>query len=352
MRTYIGERETVWLFVLLFMSRFLLCGINGFVDSAGSMAYISLLVCAAGALLIFWITNKVISLMKYTLGEMMNLAYGKKIGFALRIMIFALTVLNASSKLRMYTAAVGEEVLISSPIMYIMLFFVSAAAAAAFFGIEPLTRYSYIAGILILTVSAVICAMNIKHADLGNLLPTKSMCNRSFFDSFSQLYMFSDVLYLYSLPRFLKSGKSVSKIGMRALTAAGIAAGIITFFYCAAVPYPSSMEFKYPYLRLASLAEASILLQRMEGFVYLVWIFSGFISVGATAVFALNIFSDVFDTSDAKGTLPLLIFIIVVIACSKFDFERALNHLLCIAAFVLPLVTAVPYRVKARRGKG
>lgn len=351
MKTYVGEKETTWLFVMLFISRFLLRGINSFVASTGNTAYISIFLCAAAVLLIFWLTNKIIPLIKYNLSELVNKVYGRKIGLVLGSVIFVITVLNASSRLRMFTAAVGDEVMTASPIMYIMLFFGAGAAAAAYFGAEPLTRYSYIAGILMFAASAVVCALNIKHINIENLLPHKGVYSGSIGGIFSHLYMFSDALYLYCMPRFLKSGKSVNKIGTRALAISGTAVTLIAFFYCAAVPYPSSAEFEYPFFRLSALAEASLLLQRMEGFVYLIWIFSGFISVGALAMFAMNIFFEVFDTSDAKGTLPLLIFIIIGAAYSKSDFEKALNYMICITAFIFTPITAVLYRIRSRRTK-
>lgn len=351
MKTYIGEKETKWLFVMLFTSRAFVGAIHDFISFSGSIAYLNVIVCTVLVFLFLLIVNKINPCMKDDLFSMMRFCYGKPAAVALGTVLTALSFLNTAVRLRMFADAVKGAVLPSSPVIYILLFFAAAAAAVLLLGAEPITRYGYVSAIVIFFLTAIICLFNVRQYNVSNLYPHGGEYVKKLSSGTSMIYMFSDVLYLYIISGFFKSGGAVKRIGIRAAAVSGIAVTLLVLFCCALTPYPATLAFKYSFFRLASLAKSSVVLQRLDGLVYIIWIFTGFVSVGALALFTLITFSETFDTSDTKGTLPLTVFVIVVLAYAGIGFEKVLNILLCAAAFLLPAVTAAVCRIKMKGRK-
>lgn len=344
LKIYIGEKETKWLLIIIFTSHFFVSSLTEFIVLFKNAAYIGVILSALCALLFFEITNKINYHMKYDLINMMKKCYGKTITTVLGTVIVALSVVNVSDLMRTFADAIGNVMLKTSPLAYILLFFAIASAASSLLGIKTLTQYAYIVGGAVTLMLFVIFLMNIKQYDVGNLALNFSKSDKV--PKPSMPYMFSDIIYLFCISDLFKSGRAVIRVGRRAIIISGAAAALIAFFYCAAVPYPASLTFKYPFLRLASVADASIIFKRLEGLVYIIWIFSGFVSVGALSAFSLNIFSKVFNTSDTFGSLPVMIFIITAAAYMGFCSVKIFNFMFWILSFVLPIVTAMVYEKK------
>ena len=120
------------------------------------------------------------------------------------------------------------------------------------------------------------------------------------------------------------------RVGIKAAVISAVIIVIVTLAYALCVPYPASSVYEYPFFRLATLANASVLFQRLDGAVYITWIFAeGLICTGALALFWSMIFADGFKCSDYKGSAPLVVLIISALSLSSLKAVKNLKHGVC-----------------------
>lgn len=349
---HIGERETKWLLVILVTSRFFLGAVSGFVKAAGTAAAVSAAVCSLLVLLYFAVLGKIRLNSEGGISSMLSMGCGKYLGFAAAALLTVFSVFNASARLREFTNAVGDIILPDSPDAYIIIFFAAVMLAVSFFGTETITRYCLAAGTVILLLAALICLMNISSADLLNVCPPLGNGISGILKGLGSVYLFSDMLYIYLLEDFFRKKGASGRIGVRAAAVSGVVITVLTLMYTLCVPYPASKFFEYPVFRLAALSNTSVLFQRADGIVYIIWLFSGFISSGALALFTAMLFAKCFRADDYRGCVPAVIFIICALALSKTDLSR-FGAVFAAASFIIVGVAAAvqSFREKNRGGK-
>ena len=351
MKTYIGERETKWLFFILISSRAYIGAINEFVGNMASNAYIGAAICSATAFLLFFFTNKANPLIRRDLFSMMDVCCSRSITVVIGAFLTVVSALNCSYRLRMFSDAVSEIILPNSPVIYVMIFFAAAMAAVPMFGLEPVTRYGLIIGSVIAALTILAAVFNIGGYEASNLYFFKLDFDGGFVKNGFSVYVFSDIFYLYVISDFFKSGGAVRRTGCRSVAMGGILISALTLLYCLCMPYPASEAFGYPFFRLASLAKSSVVFQRLDGIVYIIWFFLGFICTGSLMLFTLMMFSKTFRCSDFKGVLPAAVFSVFALAYLDLKLEFAVNALMLAAAFVLPAVIIPLYNLKTGRRK-
>ncbi len=341
----IGAKETVWLFIILIISRVTLDAVSVFVHNSGTAAAINSICGLVIAAIAVLITN--IAFKNNNIKDVFTGVYGKTGQTALRAVLLVVTILNASRRMTMFSDAIGDFVLETSPMVFILCIFALSVFFASFTGIEALSRFSYLAGICIVLFVGIIVVSSSVEARVENIYPILGKGRA--LNVFNMLYVFSDIMYFYLIGSHVANKKKHIELGI--VIKSGIIIAFIAFFYTLCVPYPVSEKFVYPIYRLASLANTSVLIQRLDGLVFLIWIFAGFVSVGALTIFASEIFEDVFKLSDRRGALPVITFVIFLLAITgggKFGF---LDTILSIFAFAVFPVTSVIYKYKSRRRK-
>lgn len=348
---YIGEKETGWLLTVLVTSQIFVRGINGFVSASGTAGAIVSLLCCAIVLVYFWIIDKLKFSHDVGMFDMMRESYGNSATVIIGAVLTVLSALNCSMRLKMFSVAVADIVLPDSPQVYVMLFFAVAMLVAVSVGLEALTRYALPAGMVIALLSAAVVAFNFDSYKLTNIFPLLGRGGEGIASSSGMISMFSDFFYIYILADFFRKKHAVKRVSLKAVALSGIIITSITFFYILAVPYPSSAKFDYPFFRLASLANTSVLFQRLDAFVYVIWLFSGFICTGALALFTIMIFSQTFKLSDYKGIVHAFIFLISAFSLTAKNRFSLVNSLFSTFVFSLLAVTAVVYRFKIISGR-
>lgn len=341
----IGSKETIWLFIILILSRVTLDAVSVFVYNSGTAAAINSICGLIIATIAVLITN--IAFKKNNSEDVFASVFGKRGQMLLGIILFIITILNASRRMTMFSDAIGDFVLETSPKAFILGIFAFSVFFASFMGIEPLTRFSYLAGIGIVLLIGIIAISSSVEVKLENIYPILGKGRA--LNVFNMLYVFSDIMYFYLIGRHVANRKKHIELGI--VIKSGIIISFLAFFYTLCVPYPVSEKFVYPIYRLASLANTSVLIQRLDGFVFLIWLFSGFVSVGALTIFASEIFKSVFKLSDRRGALPVITFVIFLIALTCADKIKISDTILSIFAFAVFPVTSIIYKIKHRRRK-
>ncbi len=319
-----GTRETGSLFAVLIISTVTTGAISGFVYNSGTAAYINAFLTAIAAFVLVGILH--LCLGKDDFCSALGSVYGKTLSKLVMGIIFILTVASASVRMDMFADAIGKYVLTETPRIVIFSVIALCSFFAAFFGIEAITRYALVSFIVFVAFLGVIFFSSASEVRYINICPV--LGKGDFISVASMLYVFSDIMYLYLISNRVKRGRS----GVRAVFLGGTLTVLITLFYVLCVPYPVSQSYDFPLYTLASLSNSSVIFQRMDGLVFVIWIFTSFISVGALSFFATDIFARVFGISDRRAIVSAVTFIIFLVSCGgmlKADVILTISAALC-----------------------
>jgi spore germination protein KB len=288
----IGAKETSFLFAILIISTVTLGAISGFAEDFGTLAYVNSAICTALSFLLVWISKR--SLGNSNFYTVVYSAYGQTAGKIFMCLVFILTVLNASLRMGVFTDAIGSMVLPQTPRFIIFAVMAICSFFVSYFGFEAITRYALVCFTVFLAFFAVILFSSLSEAEVANLKPQG--VNGEIVSVISMLFVFSDIFYVYLISDKIKGKNSA----LHAVFIGGGIAILLTLFYVMCVPYPVLGKYSYPFYTLASLTNSSLIFQRMDGLVFVVWIFASFVSSGALCLFASDILARVFCLSDRK----------------------------------------------------
>ncbi len=333
--------EAVYLFSILGISYVVLGGISGFARNSGSAAGINSLVCTVVCFLVLRLCA--IGMGEKDFFNLTDSVYGRKMRFVIMTLFFAVTILNASARLEIYTDAVSELILRKTPKEVIAAVFCICAFFACRFGTKSLSRYSLVIFILFCVLFAVILCFSATEIKKENMFPllgrgdAKNVAN--------MLYLFSDAVYVTLAFRGRGAARSMSVIPV----VTGIAGMILTAFYTLCVPYYALDYNIYPLYTLASLANSSVIFQRLDGLVFIIWFFCGFVSVGALALFATEIFKKNFSLSDRRAVSAPVVLLIFLVWSSAFIDKKAVFNAMTVITFAFLPLTVILHRLKLKK---
>ncbi len=336
-----GVKETVSLFVILIVSQVSLGAISGFVHNSGTAAAINAVCGLVIALAVCIFSGSVFK--KTDFSEVFARSYGKILGYAILSLLFVFTLLNASHRMRLFADAIGEFVLTDTPMVYILLVMGLCIYAVAYSGIESITRYSVASLAAFLVFFAIIMLSAHGEISYTNICPV--LGKGSFYNVFNMLYVFADIIYMYFIFGSIRGAKPRNVSG--AVLTGGIITIVLTLVYTLCVPYPVSEEFSFPLYRLASLANSAVVFQRLDGLVFLIWMFSGFVAAGALTLFAVMLFARLTKLSDRRAVVPIAAFVVFLVAYSfRTDI---INTVMSVFTFLILPLTALVYKMKEKK---
>ncbi|MBR2477043.1 MAG: GerAB/ArcD/ProY family transporter [Clostridia bacterium] len=333
----IGNKEAIWFLVILFVSKILFADINRYVGQSGTAAYIQTIWCAFLAAVIFIVTATLSG--EHDIFQASYLALGNVGMKIVGIIISLMLLLNAGVMMRVYAEIISSIALPDASEFFILVALVIAAAFAAFSGIGTLGAYSFAAGIVLVATLSAILILNIPNYDLSNIYPVLGNGIGSILSGVDGLSVYADVFLVFLMATHFSKGTSAKKAGLRAIIISGVVITATTFLYILTVPYPAATEFSLPILEIAFDVNLDVIFQRAEGLFLFLWIFSGFIVIGAYICFSILSFERSFNLSDRRGVIGvfLLIGLGVAMSMESVSLQRDLY-----AAFYMAF-TAVSY---------
>ncbi len=348
----IGGKEAMWLLVILFVSKILFADISRYVAHSGNAAYMQTAWCALIALVLFLIAARLSG--EEDILEASRRAFGSVGTKAVGAIISALLLLNGGVMLRVYTDIISSIALPDSPDFLIMVFLIGAAAFAAFAGTGTLAAYSFAAGIVLVAALGVILVLNIPNYDLTNIYPLLGGGGDKILTGIGGLDVYGDIFLIFLMASEMKKGTSVKKVGTGAIIIAGAVITLTTFLYILTVPYPSSADFTLPVLEIAFDVNLDVIFQRAEGLFFFLWIFSGFIMIGAYICFAIRSFKSAFRLADRRAVIG--VFLVIAASVAMWADLSTLQSgvygvfyaVFTAIAFALPIVV---YGIGKRRGE-
>lgn len=356
---HIGEKEAKWLMIVLFVSKLLFMGVRQYVAGSGTAAWIQAAWCGLLAIVVFAVLSRLYRRFEGRgLFDLAQYAFG---GAGLKILggaLFVLIVVDTAMLLRMYADTIASITLSTSPAFYIMLFLLAAVVTAALSGVEAVAKYSYAAGICIVVLLGVLFAMDVPNLQAENILPVLGNGPGNILLGFGGSDIYADMLFLFFITPYLAKDGAYRRAGYKAV---GIGAAVIvatTLIYSLNVPYPASGQFTLPVLEISSAINVDVIFQRAESIFLVLWIFSGFLSLGALFCFGLFACKETFHLQNHRAVIGTLMVILAALAMTAGSYSKhqwfyvKFHQWFTIAAFAIPAVVFAAARIRARREKG
>jgi len=204
-------------------------------------------------------------------------------GFTLGGLLFLLAAIT----IRKFSEDIKTVSLPTSPLSYVMVFFMAGIVIAGFLGVESIVRHSAIVIPVVVAGYIVILLGIMPKIDVTNLFPifgtgVKNVLLKGFY----RTSIFAELLVLFMLPPFLGGYEDVKNIGY-------VSVGLCSFFlitgslvYILVFPYPSSLEPFLPVFNMARLIGLGRFFQRIESLFVFIWVMSALMYLSAVFFFA------------------------------------------------------------------
>lgn len=349
----ISNREAIWFFITLFISKILFADISRYVSQSGTSAYMQTAWCGILALLLFFL-SVVFSKKGDLLGAVTH-SFGPNAEKILGIVLVGMLLFYTGMMLRVYADIIGSVVLPDFPDFLIIALLALTILVSGFSGLGTVVSYAYGAGIVIVSALLLILFLNIPNYDMTNIYPILGNGIGSILKGVNGVGAYADIFLIFLISPYLKKGASVGKIGFKAIIISAVLITITTFLYILTVGYPASSYFSLPVLEIAFDVNLEVVFQRAEGIFLFMWILSGFVLTGAYMCIAVELFKKCFHLSDRRGSIGLFVFIST---CIGLIFESTVKYkhvydgfytFFTITAFALPLIVFIIYKIRGKR---
>jgi len=214
----------------------------------------------------------------------------------------------------------GEDLKIialrSSPISYVISFFLAGMVVSAFFGLEALLRI----GVIIVPVVSIgffiILIGVLQYSDLSRIMPFLGFGPKNIFiDNISRISIYSGLILLLFLPPFIKSHRDFRKIGYVSIGLSSFILTVSVLVFLLVYQYPMATESFLPIFQLARLINYGRFFQRLESLFSFLWIVAAlnYLSIGLFLI--LYIFKKTYKLEYYK---PLILPFAVILFTASF----------------------------------
>jgi len=291
-----GKVETTSLLVIVMTTQLFISFPRFVAEKAGTAGWILIVYLTVLSLFLFTIISKIYKNFQgkdiIDIGEYV----GGNIG---RILIGLIIIIDymfiAPGVLREFSDSLKIITLDKTPIGFVMLFFLIGMITAAFYGIEPITRFSAIIVPIVAATFILIIIGIIPNFNLTNLFPLMgSGVNNIFIKGIPNVSIFSGISILFILPPFLNSYDCFRKTGFYSILLSGFFLTVGALIYTLSIPYPASTEFTMPMYTLARTIDWGRFFTRIESIFVFAWAASAFIYLSILLFFIVYVFKKTF----------------------------------------------------------
>lgn len=311
-----GRWSAAALLINAMSSRILLNFPRSAIEISGSGALIQTIFIAILVFLLFFIISKLYS--NFEGKDLLDI--GQQLGGGIvRVLvgaiILAALIYACPVLLREYAENMKIVALTSSPINYVMAFFLAGMITSSYAGIEAIVRFhaAVIPAVIVAYIFILVGVLPI--FDSANFYPILgSGIDKIFLGGLSTLTLYTPILYLFLITPFLKKHKNFKIAGYVGL-------GISAFFfigsaaiYLGVYPYPTAAEFFLPAYQIARLINYGRFFQRVEAVLFIIWALTALMYLSVILYFLTYVFQKTFSLEYRK---PLIIpFAAIIFALS------------------------------------
>lgn len=275
-------------------------------------------------------------------------------------LIIALYIIGIMSLiLREFAEDMKVISLTTSPISFVLLFFIAGMVFGAYAGLEAVVRITAIAVPVILAGFLIIVLAVSPNFDVTNILPILGTGPKAIFiDGIPRISMFSSVIILFLLYPNIKHKKEFKTIGIIGVAVSGFILMLSALSYALVIPYPTSRESFLPIYQMARLIDLGRFFQRVESIFVLIWAMAALLYLSFAFVNTLQVIQSTFKLVYYKPLiLPLAIIIFTLSLLppnliSTISLETKYIRVFSLAStFIIPLLTLVGANLKLKLTK-
>jgi spore germination protein (amino acid permease) len=269
------------------------------------------------------------------------------------IFFFATTVFL----IREFSETVSTALLPRTPLSVIMGVFIIATLAAAYMGLEAITRAALVGMPLIIGTLILLNLLLLPQSNFDTIFPLLGPgIGKLVYNGVTHSAIAGEVMFLSVIAGQLDEEHKAQTMGLASLAVSAAFIIVSTLNYSAIFPYPLSLHIAYPGYEASTLIYMGRFLQRIEvAFVFL-WVISACIYLALSGYTATVIIKDMLKLPSHKPLLPAFAILGFTFALVPSDIPQATHVDFMIVKtygglilFVVPLILLLVDRVKGGR---
>lgn len=352
--TKMNKKETffgcgdIFFFSLAIMSSALFSNLPSIlVRTAGNGAPLSAALSGVAVLLLIFLISKKLCTRQnsdlITLAEARFGTIGKYVVSILLLLYLFLSSLYFLSELSEFCKLLAFP---TSPLWFVVSFFIIAATAGAFGGTESLLRISRLTVPMFSTVFLLLVVSVLAGSDFANLFPLLGKgTDKVLSGSLSGIILYSDIVIVFMLIPFSHYSKARSRAVFSGASLSVLFVFLLLLAYTAKIPYPLSQLERFPLYLLSKEVYFGRFFQRMDAILLLYSSIIGMLSLSAKLYLVASILTRTFGiTAKVVRLLPMSVILFLLASGSSLFPESILTIILLSAGtgiFAILALTAL-----------
>lgn len=336
----IGFIEAIALISIVMINKIILNTPKEIISSTGSSSWLNVLYISIIVVFVVWIISflfkkfqgkDILDVCEFLGGNTLKIIVGILYMFTL-LLVPMFVIKNFSETLQIIYFK-------TSPLIYIVLFFIVSSTIANKFSIKVLSKANLIIIPIVFFSIIFILLSSIKDFKVERIFPILGYgVNETFFSGLSNLFSFSGICYLLFLNPFLDKTQDFKKISIISI----IISGIYLFLSVTCILLSLSFTFKsgesFSLYLLTRNLEYGRFIQRIDAVFILIWIISTLSYISIAIYFCIYIFkklTKICDTSTINYTINLLILTILLLPSNFADLNNFIGNTLKVNSLIL-----------------
>lgn len=353
-----GSHEAICLLITMISTKAILNFPSTMAQIGGPAAWILAIYVSILVIIAFYFISKLYS--KFEGKDIIDIGGilgGKVLKILTGVLIIIFLIALSSFYLRNFSEEMKTMGFTMSPIGFVMLFFVLGMIISAYKGFEALIRFqSILVPITVISFSLFIIAL-IPSMRIDNIKPILGLGPFNIFVKGAlRISDFSELIFLFLLPPFVKKSSVYNKAGFVGLTICSVVLISLTFSFVSIYPYPVSIEALLPAYELARIIKFGRFFERAESILVITWATIAFMYLSTSFYFLLHVFKKTFDLQYFQPLIMPLALVIMSLSLipkrliSSISLEAdVFRSISWIIAFVLPVLILIIARAVSRK---
>ena len=334
----LGYIEAISLITIVIINKVILILPQNIIATTGSSAWLNTLYVSIIAILITWLIT---FLYKHFQGrnifEISHFLGGNTLKITLQILYIIALFIVPIYVLKNTCESLKVIYFKSSPLIYILLFFLISSLVANHFSLKVIAKTNTILMILSFLGIAVILVSSSKYFSFDRLFPILGYgTKRTFVSGLESLFSFSGIGYIFLLSPLIDKTEKFKKISLVSI----IISGIYLFFSvtCILLSFSTKGGESFSLYLLSRNVEFGRFVQRVDAIFILFWIISIILYISFAIHFLIDIFKKLIKVTDSRYinySVHLLILAFLLIPCTLAQFNYWVENLFKIFVFAV-----------------
>lgn len=344
----IGKIESVALILIVIINEIVLNIPNIIIFSTGSGTSINIIFVSILAVIFTYIICKLFNpFLGKDILDISEYVGGRTLKIIIGILFMLFFVVIASLSVSFFANFIKSVYFNSSPIVFILFFFLVPALFANKFGLKAISGVNLI--FIPITILSLIFLLVFSYNNF-NMQRIFPLFGNSFFNTFvlgsTNIFAFSGLAYLYFMPSLLKDAKDFKKVSMVSIILSGICLVFSIVSLMLSFPAVANTDETISLYLLTRMIKFGYFIERLDAIFIFIWIISLISFLSLTFFYTLKIFKRISKTEDSNGLIYSLGFIILgnCLAFKNISIIKFLARFVC-KYYALILIFGISFAI-------